>query len=108
VNMGLDPDPYPLLASAQVLSGGSNVSGFQDPRLDAALVAARAPGSDAARGAAYARLQTILGTLQPVLPLFFRDTIFVVSDRLVGPQPAPVADPSGRFWDVIAWSSFGR
>ena len=108
VNVGLDPDPYPLLASAQVQSGGSNVSGFQDPALDAALVAARAPGTDAARGAAYARLQTLLGTLEPVLPLFFRDTVFVVSDRLVGPQPAPVADPSGRFWDVLAWSSFGR
>ena len=108
VNMGLDPDPYPLLASAQVQSGGSNVSGFQDPTLDAALVAARGPGTDAARGAAYARLQTLLGTLEPVLPLFFRDTVFVVSDRLRGPQPAPVADPSGRFWDVLAWSSFGR
>ena len=67
VNMGLDPDPYPLLASAQVQSGGSNVSGFQDPTLDAALVAARGPGTDAARGAAYARLQTLLGTLEPVL-----------------------------------------
>ena len=108
VNVGLDPDPYPLLASAQVQSGGSNVSGFQDSGLDAALVAARAPGTDAARGAAYARLQTLLGTLEPVLPLFFRDTVFVVSDRLAGPQPAPVADPSGRFWDVLAWSSFGR
>ena len=108
VNVGLDPDPYPLLASAQVQAGGSNVSGFQDPALDAALVAARAPGTDAARGSAYARLQTLLGTLEPVLPLFFRDTLFVVSDRLVGPRAAPVADPSGRFWDVIAWSSFGR
>lgn len=108
VNVGLDPDPYPLLASAQVQAGGSNVSGFQDKALDAALVAARAPGADTARAAAYARLQTLLGTLEPILPLFFRDSVFVVSDRLVGPRAVPVADPSGRFWDVIAWSSFGR
>jgi peptide/nickel transport system substrate-binding protein len=108
INVGLDPDPYPLLASAQVQAGGSNVSGFQDPALDAALAAARAPGTDTARRAAYARLQTLLGKLEPILPLFFRDSVFVVSDRLVGPQAAPVADPSGRFWDVIAWSSFGR
>ena len=108
VNVGLDPDPYPLLASSQVQSGGSNVSGFQDPALDAALAAARAPGSDAARLAAYSRLQALLGKLQPILPLFFRDSVFVVSDRLAGPKSAPVADPSGRFWDVIAWSSFGR
>jgi peptide/nickel transport system substrate-binding protein len=108
VNVGLDPDPYPLLASSQVQSGGSNVSGFQDPALDAALTAARAPGSDAARLAAYSRLQALLGKLEPILPLFFRDSVFVVSDHLVGPKSAPVADPSGRFWDVIAWSSFGR
>jgi peptide/nickel transport system substrate-binding protein len=108
VNVGLDPDPYPLLASAQVQAGGSNVSGFQDPALDAALAAARAPGTDAARVAAYARLQALLGRLEPILPLFFRDSVLVVSDRLVGPRAVPVADPSGRFWDVIAWSSFGR
>jgi peptide/nickel transport system substrate-binding protein len=108
VNVGLDPDPYPLLASAQVQAGGSNVSGFQDPALDAALAAARAPGTDAARAAAYTRLQALLGRLVPILPLFFRDSVFVVSDRLVGPRAVPVADPSGRFWDVVAWSSFGR
>ncbi len=104
VNVGLDPDPYPLLASSQVQAGGSNVSGFQDRALDAALAAARAPGTDAVRGAAYTRLQALLGQLEPILPLFFRDSVFVVSDRLVGPRAAPVADPSGRFWDVITWS----
>ena len=108
VNVGLDPDPYPLLASAQVQAGGSNVSGFQDAALDAALAAARAPGTDAARGAAYARLQTLLGRLEPILPLFFRDSVFVVSDRLAGPRAVPVADPSGRFWDVVTWFLFER
>jgi len=108
VNVGLDPDPYPLLASTQVQAGGSNVSGFQDPILDAALAAARAPGTDAARGAAYGRLQALLGRLEPILPLFFRDSVFVVSNRLVGPRSVPVADLSGRFWDVVTWSSFGR
>ena len=108
VNVGLDPDPYPLLASSQVQAGGSNVSGFQDRALDAALAAARAPGTDAVRAAAYTRLQALLGQLEPILPLFFRDSVFVVSDRLVGPRAAPVADPSGRFWDVITWSSVGR
>lgn len=108
VNVGLDPDPYPLLASSQVQAGGSNVSGFQDRALDAALAAARAPGTDAARAAAYTRLQALLGQLEPILPLFFRDSVFVVSERLVGPRAAPVADPSGRFWDVITWTSVGR
>ena len=102
VNVGLDPDPYPLLASAQVQAGGSNVSGFQDPTLDAALTAARAPGTDTARRAAYARLQTVLGKLEPILPLFFRDSDFVVSNRLTGPHRGPGFGPE---WPLLGRDS---
>ncbi len=108
VSMGLDPDPYPILASTQVVSGGSNVSGFQDPALDAALVAARAPGAPAARAKAYSALQKLLGTLQPMPTLFFRDSVFVAGSELSGPTPRPVSDPGGRFWDVIRWNVTGR
>ena len=72
VNMGLDPDPYPILASTQAREGGANVSGIQDAALDAALVAARAPGSTAARRRAYAKLQDVLANApahaDPLLP----------------------------------------
>ena len=43
LTVGLDPDLYPLLASSQTVTGGSNVIGLQDPQLDALLVAARGP-----------------------------------------------------------------
>ncbi len=46
VTVGLDPDLYPLLASSQTVTGGSNVIGLQDPALDALLVAARGPGTE--------------------------------------------------------------
>ena len=46
VTIGLDPDLYPLLASSQTVTGGSNVIGLQDPALDKLLVAARGPGTD--------------------------------------------------------------
>jgi ABC-type transport system substrate-binding protein len=108
VSMGLDPDPYPILASTQVVSGGSNVSGFQDPALDAALVAARAPGAAAARAKAYSALQKLLGTLQPMPTLFFRDSVLVAGSELTGPTPRPVSDPGDRFWDVIRWEMSGR
>ena len=49
VTVGLDPDLYPLLASSQTVTGGSNVIGLQDPALDKLLVAARGPGTDAQR-----------------------------------------------------------
>jgi peptide/nickel transport system substrate-binding protein len=103
VNMGLDPDPYPILGSTQVREGGSNIAGFQDAALDAALLAARAPGSMAARRKAYGSLQQLLGSLQPMVTLFFRDTVFVVGANLAGPVPRPVADPGDRFWDVVRW-----
>jgi peptide/nickel transport system substrate-binding protein len=108
VNMGLDPDPYPILGSTQVREGGANVSGIQDPALDAALVAARAPGVVAARKRAYRDLQKLLGTLQPMPTLFFRDSVFVIGDGLVGPATRPISDAGDRFWDVVRWATAGR
>ena len=60
VNIGLDPDIYPLLGSTQVASGGSNFAGIQDIALDRDLIKARAPGTETARKAAYAKLQARL------------------------------------------------
>jgi peptide/nickel transport system substrate-binding protein len=108
VSMGLDPDPYPILASSQARAGGANVTGIQDAALDKALVAARAPGATAARIKAYGALQKLLGALQPMPALFFRDSVVVVSSDLAGPVARPIADPGGRFWDVVRWITVGR
>jgi peptide/nickel transport system substrate-binding protein len=105
VNMGLDPDLYPILASTQAREGGSNISGLQDATLDQALAAARAPGTPEARTKAYAELQRRLATLQPMPALFFRDVVMVAGDTLDGPEVRPVADPGDRFWDVVRWRS---
>ena len=103
VTVGLDPDLYPLLASSQTLTGGSNVIGLQDPALDKLLVAARKPGTVAARAAAYSALQVQLTKGRYLLPLAFADESIVVRDTLEGPVPRQVADPSDRFWDVLTW-----
>ncbi len=103
VTVGLDPDLYPLLASSQTLTGGSNVVGLQDPVLDTLLVAARKPGTAAARIAAYSALQIQLAKGRYLLPLAFADESIVVRDTLTGPVPRQVADPSERFWDVLTW-----
>jgi peptide/nickel transport system substrate-binding protein len=105
VNMGLDPDPYPILASSQARKGGSNVSGIQLDALDRALAAARAPGTTEARTQAYRDLQALLGTLQPMPTLFFRDVVMVADAGLTGPVPRPVSDPGDRFWDVVRWDA---
>ena len=75
VTVGLDPDLYPLLASTQTIAGGSNVSGVQDATLDAKLVAARQPGPDDVRTAAYGDLQAYLAENQFLLPLVWRDEV---------------------------------
>ena len=101
--IGLDPDLYPLLASTQTLTGGSNIIGLQDPTLDPLLVAARKPGSDAQRLAAYSALETQLAKGRYLLPLAFADETVVVHKRVSGPVVRQVADPSDRFWDVLTW-----
>jgi peptide/nickel transport system substrate-binding protein len=101
--IGLDPDLYPLFASTQTVTGGSNVIGLQDPVLDPLLATARAPGSDAARRAAYAKLQAQLSAGRYLLPLGFADETVVVNERVSGPVVRQVADLSDRFWDVLTW-----
>jgi len=103
VTVGLDPDLYPLLASSQTVRGGSNVLGLQDPELDALLAAARGPGTDSDRLAAYAALQAQLTKGEYLLPLAFADESVVVRDTLKGPTTRQVADPADRFWDVLTW-----
>ena len=103
VMMGLDPDLYPLFASSQTVTGGSNVIGLQEPALDALLVAARKAGTEAQRAAAYSALQAQLAKGRYVLPVAFADETIVVRDTLRGPTVRQVADPADRFWDVLTW-----
>jgi peptide/nickel transport system substrate-binding protein len=103
VVVGLDPDLYPLLASSQTLTGGSNVSGLQDVELDALLVAARKPGTDEERRAAYSALQKALAAGRFLLPLAFAEEVVVMRDTVQGPAIRQVIDPSDRFWDVLTW-----
>jgi ABC-type transport system substrate-binding protein len=102
ISMGLDPDLYPLLDSAQVRSSGSNLSGYQDPALDKLLEAARGFGSPAQRTAAWSALEAGLATQIPVLPLVWVDEQVAVRN-VQGLTPRLLAHPGDRFWDVLAW-----
>ncbi len=103
VTVGLDPDLYPLLASSQTVTGGSNVIGLQDQALDKLLVTARGAGTDADRLSAYSALQKALAKGRYLLPLAFADESIVVRDTLEGPSVRQVADPADQFWDVLTW-----
>jgi peptide/nickel transport system substrate-binding protein len=103
LRIGLDPDLYPLLASSQTLTGGSNVIGIQSATLDTLLEKARAPGAASARRAAYSALQKHLAQGRYLLPLAFADEVVVLRDTVVGPAARQVTDGSDRFWDVLTW-----
>jgi ABC-type transport system substrate-binding protein len=101
--VGLDPDLGPMLLSSQVGKGGSNVSGLEDKTLDPMLLAVRKTVEPTARKDAISALEKYISTTVPILPLVFRDYDFVVSGRVWGAVANEIADPSGRFWDVIDW-----
>jgi peptide/nickel transport system substrate-binding protein len=103
LGIGLDPDLYPILASTQATSSGSNLVGLQDATLDKLLSAARAPGTDEARKGAYVGLQAQLAAGVYVLPIAFRDEVVVVRPTLQGPEVRPIGSPGDRFWDVLTW-----
>lgn len=107
VNMGLDPDVFPLLTSSQAVQGGSNVGGYQSGALDKLLAAARSGTDRAARARSFADLQAALTRDLPLLPIAFTQELYVVDARLSGPDPRLVADRSGRFWDVLTWRLAG-
>ena len=101
--IGLDPDLYPLLAASQTRTGGSNISGLQDPDLDRLLVAARTPVDVEARAAAYGDLEQRLGSRLYLLPIAFRDDYVVFRDTVSGPAPRPIGGSGDRYWDVLTW-----
>jgi ABC-type transport system substrate-binding protein len=102
-DVGLEPDLSPLLLSSQVGSGGSNVSGVQDPILDQMLNTARKTVDPAQRPAALSALEQYLATTVPILPLAFREYDLVVTDHVQKLLSNEISDPSARYWDVIDW-----
>jgi ABC-type transport system substrate-binding protein len=103
VNIGLDPDLYPLLASTQATSQGLNIAGLQDSALDRLLEKARGPGTAEERKAAYQALEKLLAARQYLLPIAFRDEVVVARDTVSGPAQRQISAPADRFWDVLTW-----
>ena len=102
IAMGLEPDLLPLLASSQVRSSGSNLSGFQDPALDTLLEAAREPGTPDERAAAWRKLLAGIATRHPMLPLVWDEEV-MFTKGVEGISPTLITDTGGRYWDVLAW-----
>jgi peptide/nickel transport system substrate-binding protein len=102
IMMGLEPDLYPLLAASQVRASGSNLSGYQDAKLDALLEDARKPGDEASRVVAWRALLAGIAARQPMLPLAWgEESMF--TNGVQGITPTLIGDTGDRYWDVLAW-----
>ena len=104
ITIGLDPDLYPLLASSQTVTGGSNVVGL--PGSDARRAARRRPARRARRRPGRRPTRRSRCSSRAVATCSRSpspDEVVVVRDTLDGPVVQQVADPSDRFWDVLTW-----
>ncbi|MBA2254261.1 MAG: ABC transporter substrate-binding protein [Chloroflexi bacterium] len=108
LDLGLDPDLFPLLASSQAQAGGSNLAGYQSAEMDRLLMAARQPADPETRRQRFAALQRLLAQQLPILPIAFAEWSYVVRDVLVGPAPRLVPSGSERWWNVLAWRFAGN
>jgi ABC-type transport system substrate-binding protein len=102
VDVGIDPDLYPLLGSAAVLSGG-NVVGIQLKELDALLNEARKPAEREVRVKALAAVQRWCAANNYLLPIRFKAEELLVASRLSGLTPLLVREPETHLRDVLSF-----
>jgi peptide/nickel transport system substrate-binding protein len=98
----VNESPFRTLDSSQIPSaannwGGSNASGFNDPKMDADIKAAQSELDPVKQKALWADMQQIYFNQLPVLPLFFRSEAHVVPTWLQGYAPTGTSD-YGAMW----------
>ena len=86
---GTDPDQYVVWHSSQVGPDQMNRTGYANPEVDALLERGRASCHQQERIQYYHRIQEILAEDVPMLFLYVRDALPVVSSRVRGLDPGP-------------------
>ena len=87
--IGLDPDQYEIWHSSKTGPDELNHISYANPEVDALLEQGRKSCVQEERKAYYHRLQEILAEDQPIIFLYFRDALPVVSSRVRGVVPGP-------------------
>ena len=87
--IGIDPDQYVIWHSSQSAPDQMNAIGYANPAADAALEGGRMACVQQDRVKYYHRLQEVLAEDQPVVFLYFREALPVVSSRIYGIDPGP-------------------
>ena len=97
--IGLDPDQYEIWHSSKTGPDELNHVSYANPEVDALLEQGRQSCREEERKKSYARLQEILAEDQPIIFLYFRDALPVVSSRVRGIVPSP----NGILYNFNKW-----
>jgi peptide/nickel transport system substrate-binding protein len=87
--IGIDPDQYVVWHSSQQGPDELNHIGYANPEVDALLEKGRSSCVQAERLQSYHRLQEVFAEDEPLVFLYFRDSLPVVSGRVYGIDPGP-------------------
>jgi peptide/nickel transport system substrate-binding protein len=96
---GEDPDQYAVWHSSQTGPDHMNRSGYSNPEVDHLLEVGRASCDQQERVTYYRRIQEILAEDLPVLFLYFKDELPVVSSRFRGIKESP----AGIMYNFNEW-----
>jgi peptide/nickel transport system substrate-binding protein len=97
--IGIDPDQYVVWHSSQNAPDQLNHISYANPEVDRLLEAGRTSCVQAERVKYYHRLQQVLAEDEPLVFLYFADSLPVVSSRVHGINPGP----NGIRWHSERW-----
>jgi peptide/nickel transport system substrate-binding protein len=108
IDPGPDPDPYPLWHSSQIQPPGSNLSSYNNPRMDDVLERARQTTDVSRRKELYELFTGLLIADMPAIPLHQPEYVYVQSKRTQGFEPSLLFTRASRFANVNAWYQHTR
>ena len=97
--LGLDPDRFSFFHSSKMRPEDFNVASYANPEVDQLLEQGRATCRVEDRARAYRRVHEILADDIPVVFLYHRDSLPVVSSRVRGVTPSP----AGIMYNFNEW-----
>ncbi len=97
--IGLDPDQYEIWHSSKTGPDELNHISYANPQVDRLLELGRASCRREERKKYYDRLQAVLAEDEPIIFLYFREALPVVSSRVRGIEPSP----NGIAYNFIRW-----
>lgn len=103
LEVGPDPDPYPLWHSTQASEKGRNLADFSHPEADRLMEEARLTTDVTERVFLYQSFQEIFAEEIPILLLYSPTYNYVVDRHIQGVEPGVLFSPASRFHNVHLW-----